>query len=65
MGYENKGGESMTDRKLEIITTVGITTAIILFLMSGLDAAPKLDNVLVFAGVSLILIIAAIKKLSR
>ena len=55
----------MTDRQLESVTTVGMTAAIILFLMSGLDAVPKLDNVLVFIGVSLMLIVAAIKKLSK
>ena len=55
----------MTDRKLEVVTTVGGTIAIILFLMSGLDTVPKLDNVLVFVGISIFIVIAAVKKLSR
>lgn len=59
----NTKGEDMINRQVEVVTTAGVTIAIILFLMSGFDAVPKLDNVLVFVGVSIFVIIAAIKKL--
>ena len=55
----------MDTKTVKITTTVAGAAGLILILMSAFDIIPKLDNVLIFAGIACFIIAGVIKKLTK
>ena len=55
----------MEEKTVKATTTVIGALGIILILMSAFDIAPKLDNVLIFAGIACFIVAGVIKKLTK
>ncbi|MBF0252800.1 MAG: hypothetical protein HQL29_03195 [Candidatus Omnitrophica bacterium] len=55
----------MNNTTKTVVTTSFNTIGIILILMSAFDIMPKYDNVLIFVGISIIIVGNAINKIAK